>query len=105
MAKDYKLLGEAYSKIYEQTPINTNTAAGAPVTTAGVSGAISDTAETDQAKKVFDTAAMTYLKTLGVDEAAIKKFIDTTHTQFSKSKSVSTPAAATTATYLPSTSK
>lgn len=103
MAKDFKLMGEAYTKIYEQIPTQPATSAvstaPSPVTSVGVTGAISDTAATDQVKKTFDTATTAYLKALGVDDANIKKFIDLTHTQFSKVKTAaSTPS---TSNYLP----
>lgn len=101
MAKDFKLMGEAYTKIYEQIP--SQPAVGTPITNVGVQGAISDTAASDQAKKVFDTAAMTYLKALGVDEANIKKFIDMTHAQFSKGKPTASTVTSSpnTSNYLP----
>ena len=102
MAKDFKLMGEAYSKIYEQIPAPAAPAtpsAPAPVNSVGVTGAISDTAQTDQVKKAFDTATTAYLKALGVDEGNIKKFIDLTHAQFSKAKpATSSPS---TSNYLP----
>ena len=106
MAKDFKLMGEAYMLVREAranvpfagipgkqgygTPafkdLNPNaptdaTAAGAPVTTAGVTGAVSDATGSDQAKATFDTAATAYFKAMGVDDTNIKKFLDSTHAQ------------------------
>lgn len=109
MAKDFKLMGDAYMLVREaaaaapsapgfmnkvgsavmdaigaNNPNRFNSAAiqgAAPVTTAGVTGAVSDTSSSDQAKVTFDTAATAYFKAMGIDDANIKKFLDSTHAQ------------------------
>lgn len=53
---------------------------GAPVTSAGVTGAASDATPADVTKQNFDKATTEYLKSLNVSDADIKKFIDSTHT-------------------------
>jgi hypothetical protein len=118
MAKDFKLMGEAYLQIRKNlsTPATEastqviaeagGTATGtanvakmqqqaqqpAPVTSAGVTAGVSDTAAsatpaapvaTDSAKTKtdFDTAATAYFKAMGVTDAQIKTFLDSTHAQ------------------------
>lgn len=122
MAKDFKLMGEAYTRIYEALPQGVAGAPGvmlpstapkaaapapAPVTDAGVVGATSDTASSDQAKTSFDTAATAYFKAMGVDDTNIKKFLDSTHAQLNgfKGKGGANLGGNTgTSQYLPKTS-
>ena len=129
MAKDFKLMGEAYLQIRKNlsnpsTEViaeaggtatgSANAGAGsapaqqpAPVTSAGVTGGVSDTAaptapaaaSSTKTKTDFDTAATAYFKSMGVTDTQIKTFLDSTHAQLNGFKGPQ--AASGTQQYLP----
>lgn len=129
MAKDFKLMGEAYLQIRKNlsTPSteasteviaeaggtatgSANTAKAqqpAPVTSAGVAAGVSDTAapttpaptDSIKTKTDFDTAATAYFKSMGVTDTQIKTFLDSTHAQLNGFKGPQ--AASGTQQYLP----
>jgi len=144
MAKDFKLMGEAYlqirknlyapaaeasAEVIDEAGGSLGSLAGSvmnmigagsapaqqPVTSAGVTGGVSDTAapaapaaasstktKTDS-KTDFDAAATSYFKAMGVTEAQIKTFLDSTHAQLNgfKGQPAATATTSSTQQYLP----
>jgi hypothetical protein len=145
MAKDFKLMGEAYlqirknlyapaaeasTEVIDEAGGSLGSLAGsvmnmigagaapaqqpAPVTSAGVTGGVSDTAaptapaapaaaSSTKTKTDFDAAATSYFKAMGVTEAQIKTFLDSTHAQLNGFKGQPAATATTSGTqqYLP----
>ena len=129
MAKDFKLMGEAYLQIRKNLSNPSTeviaeaggTATGsanaakvqqqaqqpAPVTSAGVTGGVNDTAapttpaaiDSTKTKTDFDAAATAYFKSMGVTDTQIKTFLDSTHAQLNGFKGPQ--AASGTQQYLP----
>jgi len=134
MAKDFKLMGEAYlqirknlsnpsTEVIAEAGGSLGSLAGsvmnmigagsapaqqpAPVTSAGVTGGVSDTAaptapaaaSSTKTKTDFDAAATAYFKSMGVTDTQIKTFLDSTHAQLNGFKGPQ--AASGTQQYLP----
>ena len=137
MAKDFKLMGEAYlqirknlyapaveasAEVIDEAGGSLGSLAGsvmnmigagsapaqqpAPVTSAGVTAGVSDTtapaaSDSIKTKTDFDAAATSYFKAMGVTEAQIKTFLDSTHAQLNGFKGQPAATASGTQQYLP----
>lgn len=130
MAKDFKLMGEAYLQVRKNlsTPSTEviaeagGTATGsanvakmqqqtqqpAPATSAGIAAAggegpgataVDSTKTKTDSKTDFDAAATAYFKSMGVTDAQIKTFLDSTHAQLNGFKGPQ--AASGTQQYMP----
>jgi hypothetical protein len=126
MAKDFKLMGEAYLQIRKNLSAPSTeviaeaggTATGsanvakmqqqaqqpAPVTSAGVAAAGGEgpgatAVDSTKTKTDFDAAATAYFKSMGVTDAQIKTFLDSTHAQLNGFKGPQ--AASGTQQYMP----
>lgn len=139
MAKDFKLMGEAYlqirknlyapaaeasAEVIDEAGGSLGSLAGSvmnmigagsapaqqpvPMTSAGVTAGVSDTtapaaASSTKTKTEFDAAATSYFKAMGVTDAQIKTFLDSTHAQLNGFKGQPAATATTSGTqqYLP----
>lgn len=130
MAKDFKLMGEAYLQIRKNLSAPSTeviaeaggTATGsanvakmqqqtqqpAPATSAGIAAAggegpgataVDSTKTKTDSKTDFDAAATAYFKSMGVTDAQIKTFLDSTHAQLNGFKGPQ--AASGTQQYMP----